>query len=116
MDATELVKIVTEKLHLPTIESAQVVILLLFGLPVALLFAWLVFWMIWRMLRHAGLAAWIGVAGTLLAALSNNTLSSKTPVVLMMMVLVMAYNSNRPERRAKTSTAPATSVAARVRH
>jgi hypothetical protein len=96
MNPADLVQIVTEKLHLPTIESAQVVILLTFGLPLALLFAWLVFWMIWRLLRHAELAAWIGVAATLLAALSNNTLSSKTPVVMMMMVLVLAYNSNRP--------------------
>jgi len=97
MSGTDLIQIVTEKLGLPTIESAQVVIVMLFGLPVALLFAWLVFWMIWRMLRYADLAAWIGVAATLAAALSNNTLSSKTPVVMMMMVLVMAYNSNRPK-------------------
>jgi hypothetical protein len=97
MNGADLVQIVQQKLHMPTIESAQVVILLLFGLPVALLFAWLVFWMIWRMLRYAELAAWIGVAGTLAAALSNNTLSSKTPVVMMMMVLVLAYNSNRPK-------------------
>lgn len=94
MDGTELVRIVTEKLHLPTIESAQVVILLLFGLPLALLFAWLVSWMLWRMLRHAELGAWIGVAAALAAALSNNTLSSKTPMVMMMVVLVLAYNSN----------------------
>lgn len=94
MNAVDLVEIVTEKLNLPTIESAQVVILLLFGLPVAILFAWLLFWMIWRMLRHADFGARIGVVATLLAALSNNTLSSKTPMVMMMIVLVLAYNSN----------------------
>jgi len=94
MDGTELVKIVTEKLNLPTIESAQVVILLLFGLPLALFFAWLVSWMIWRMLRHAELGAWVGVGAALAAALSNNTLSSKTPMVMIMIVLVLAYNSN----------------------
>lgn len=94
MDGNELLKIVNEKLRMPTIESAQVVIVLLFGLPVALLFAWLVFWMMWRMLRHAQPAAWIGVAATLLAALSNNTLSSKTPIIMMMIVLVLAYNAN----------------------
>jgi len=99
MDGTELIRIVNEKLNLPTIESSQIVILMLFGLPVALLFAWLVFWMIWRMLRYAPLAAWIGTAGTLAAALSNNTLSSKTPVVMMMIVLIMAYNSNQPKPR-----------------
>ncbi len=94
MDGNELLRIVNEKLHMPTIESAQVVIVLLFGLPLALLFAWLVFWMLWRMLRHAQPAAWIGVAATLLAALSNNTLSSKTPLIMMMIVLVLAYNAN----------------------
>ena len=101
MDGKELIRIVTEKLHMPTIESAQVVIVLLFGMPVALLFAWLVIWMLLRMLRHAPLAAWIGVAATLLAALSNNTFSSKTPIVMMMIVLVLAYNSNGIEAAAK---------------
>jgi hypothetical protein len=96
MDGAELVKIVTETLRIPTIESAQVVIILLFGLPLALLFTWLVLWLFLRLLRHAPAAAWIGVAATLAAALSNNTLSSKTPVVMMMLVLVMAYNPNRP--------------------
>lgn len=94
MDGTELVRIVQQKLHMPTIESAQVVLILLFGLPVALLFAWLVIAMLWRMLRYAEAAAWIGVGATLAAALSNNTLSSKTPIVMMMIVLVLAYNSN----------------------
>lgn len=94
MDGTELVRIVNEKLNMPTIESAQVVILMLFGLPLAIYFAWLVFWMIWRMLRHAELGAWIGIAAALLAALSNNTLSSKTPMVMIMIVLVLAYNAN----------------------
>lgn len=94
MDGAELVRIVQQKLHMPTIESAQVVLVLLFGLPLALLFAWLVIAMLWRMLRYAQPAAWIGVAATLAAALSNNTLSSKTPIVMMMIVLVLAYNSN----------------------
>lgn len=96
MDSAELVRIVTETLRIPTIESAQVVIILLFGLPLALLFTWLVLWLLLRLLRHATAAAWIGVAATLAAALSNNTLSSKSPVVMMMLVLVLAYNANRP--------------------
>jgi len=112
MNGADLVEIVQEKLRLPTIESAQVVILMLFGLPVALLFAWLVFWMIWRMLRHADLAAWIGVAATLAAALSNNTLSSKTPVVMMLMVLVLAYNSNRPKVAGDDRPAPGRPIGA----
>lgn len=94
MNGADLLKIVNEKLNLPFIESAQVIIIMLFGLPVAIFFAWLVFWMFLRVLRHADLPAWIGVAVTLLAALSNNTLSAKTPVVTIMIVLVLAYNSN----------------------
>ncbi len=100
MDGAELVKIVTETLRIPTIESAQVVIILLFGLPMALLFTWLVLWLLLRLLRYAPSAAWIGVAATLAAALSNNTLSSKSPVVMMLLVLVLAYNVNRPAQPA----------------
>jgi hypothetical protein len=59
------------------------------------------------MLRYAQLPAWIGVAATLLAALSNNTLSSKTPVVMMVIVLVLAYNSNGIEPTEKTAQPPA---------
>jgi hypothetical protein len=100
MDGAELVRIVTQTLRIPTIESAQVVIILLFGLPMALLFTWLVLWLFLRLLRHAPAAAWIGVAATLAAALTNNTLSSKSPVVMMLLVLVLAYNANRPAQPA----------------
>jgi hypothetical protein len=59
-----------------------------------------VLWLLLRLLRDAPAAAWIGVAATLAAALSNNTLSSKSPVVMMLLVLVLAYNTNRPAQPA----------------
>ncbi len=101
MKAADLLGIVREQLHLPAIESAPVVLTLLLGLPIALAFVVLVFWMLFRLLRGAPLPAWIGTATFLLAALSNNTLSVKTPVVMMIMVLILAYNSRPVGRSAQ---------------
>jgi hypothetical protein len=91
MRADDLIVIVKQKLHLPAIESAPVVLVLLLGLPLALLFAVLLGWTIYRLLKGAQLAAWIGTAAFLAAALSNNTLSGKTPVVTIIVVLLAAY-------------------------
>ncbi|TIT11206.1 MAG: hypothetical protein E5W85_17535, partial [Mesorhizobium sp.] len=60
MNVDDLLAIVNEKLHLPYIESAPVVIVMLFGLPIAVLFITLVFWFLFRLLRAAPLPAWIG--------------------------------------------------------
>lgn len=92
MKASDLIGIVREKLHLPAIESAPVVLILLLGLPIALLFTVLVFGMLLRLLRGAPMPVWIGTITFLLASLSNNTLSAKTPVVMMIVVLILAYN------------------------
>jgi hypothetical protein len=91
MRADDLIAIVQQKLHLPAIESAPVVLVLLLGLPLALLFAVLLGWTIYRLLKGAPLAAWIGTTAFLAASLSNNTLSSKTPVVTILVVLLAAY-------------------------
>lgn len=91
MNVDDLLTIVNEQLHLPYIESAPVVIVLLFGLPIALLFTALIFWFIFRLLRGAPLPAWVGTITYLLAALSNNALSSKTPEITMIVVLLLAY-------------------------
>ncbi|MDB5531005.1 MAG: hypothetical protein JWR51_4108 [Devosia sp.] len=93
MRASDLIGIVREQLHLPAIESAPVVLILLLGLPIALAFGVLVFWMLLRLLRGAPMPIWIATITFLLAALSNNTLSAKTPVVMMIVVLILAYNS-----------------------
>jgi hypothetical protein len=106
MNGDELLKIVNEKLHLPFIESAPVVIIMLFGLPIAVLFIVLIFWFIFRLLRGAPLPAWIGTMTFLLAALSNNALSSKSPEITILVVLLLAYR-NAPYRKQPKSTSSA---------
>jgi len=96
MKAADLIGIVREQLHLPAIESAPVVLILLLGLPIALAFVGLVFSMLFRLMRGAPMPVWIGTITFLLASLSNNTLSAKTPVVMMIVVLILAYNSKPP--------------------
>lgn len=91
INVKELLEIVNQKLHLPYIESAPVVITLLLGLPVALFLAWLLVWMLFNMLRGAPGAAWIGTITYVLTALSNNALSSKNPEIAILLVLLAAY-------------------------
>lgn len=90
MPPADLLALVNEKLNLPFIESAQVVIGLTFGIPLALVFTWIFGWIMLRLLRGAPLAAWIGTATFVLAALSNNTLSAKQPVMTIIFVLLLA--------------------------
>ena len=90
MPPADLLALVNEKLNLPFIESAQVVIGLTFGIPLALVFTWIFGWIMLRLLRGAPLAAWIGTATFLLAALSNNTLSGKQPIMTIVFVLLLA--------------------------
>lgn len=91
MRAEDLLAIVQQTLHLPTIESAPVTLILLLGLPLAIVFTVLLAWTIFRLLKGAPVAAWIGTAAFLAACLSNNTLSGKTPVVAILVVLLIAY-------------------------
>lgn len=102
MPPADLLALVNDRLGLPFIESAQVVIGLTFGIPLALVFAGLTGWIVLRLLAGAPLAAWIGTAVTVLAALSNNTLSAKQPVVTVLFVLLLgfagrAHRARRPE-------------------
>jgi hypothetical protein len=98
MPPADLLALVNEKLNLPFIESAQVVIGLTFGIPLALVFTWIFGWIMWRLLRGAPLAAWIGTATFLLAALSNNTLSGKQPIMTIVFVLLLALALPRQSR------------------
>ncbi|HEY0031862.1 MAG TPA: VpsF family polysaccharide biosynthesis protein [Devosia sp.] len=97
MPPAELLKLVNTKLNLPFIESAQVVIGLTFGIPLALLFTFVLGWIMLRLLRNAPLAAWIATATFLLAALSNNTLSAKQPIVTIVFVLLLALSARGSE-------------------
>ena len=102
-DATTIIKIVNEKLHLPFIESTPIDLTFQLGLILAIPFALLVFWLIWRLLRHQPRTAWIGTGVFLLAALSNNTLSQKTGVVTILIVLLVAYVEAVPGERARAA-------------
>lgn len=100
MPPADLLALVNNELDLPFIESAQVVIGLTFGIPLALVFAWLFGWIMLRLLRGAPLAAWIGTATFLLAALSNNTLSGKQPIMTIVFVLLLAFALPRQNQQA----------------
>ncbi|MBN9315480.1 MAG: VpsF family polysaccharide biosynthesis protein [Devosia sp.] len=101
-DITEITRIVNDKLHLPFIESAPVNLTFQLGLVLAIPFALLVAWLILRLLRRQPRTAWIGTAVFLLAALSNNTLSEKTGVVTVLVVLLVAYLEAVPGQAART--------------
>ncbi|GGB07355.1 hypothetical protein GCM10011491_39310 [Brucella endophytica] len=97
MNANELLKIVNEQLNLPYIESTPVVLSLLFGVPIALIFAAAFFRYVLQLLYKAPLAAYAGSTVSILAALSNNGLSSKAPDLMLLFILIMAYR--KPVRR-----------------
>ncbi len=98
-DLNAILKIVNEKLKLPYIESTPVYLTFQLGAILATIFAAIGFWMFWRLLRHQARPAWIGTAVFLAAALSNNTLSSKTPVVTIFVVLLVCYFEAVPKKR-----------------
>jgi len=95
----DLLKIVNEKLDLPYIESTPVVITLLFGLPIALVFAGGFFWFLLQLLRNTPRAARIAAVASLAAALSNNAFSSKSPDIVLLVILLLAYRNPSPGRR-----------------
>ncbi|YBV94373.1 VpsF family polysaccharide biosynthesis protein (plasmid) [Phyllobacteriaceae bacterium JZ32] len=98
MNANELLRIVNEQLNLPFIESTPVVLTLLFGLPIALIFAAAFFRYLLQLLYKAPLAAYIAVTVSILAALSNNALSSKGSDLMVLFVLIMAYRKPARDR------------------
>jgi hypothetical protein len=102
-DLDDILLIVNEQLKLPFIESAPVYLTFLFGAPVAIGFAIALFWLFLRLLQHVARPAWIGTAIFFMAALSNNTLSSKTPVVAIFLVLIVAYANVVPAKRPPAS-------------
>jgi len=101
MPPADLLALVNNELNLPFIESAQVVIGLTFGIPLALVFTWVVCWIMLRLLRGAPLVAWIATGTFLLAALSNNTMSAKQPVLTVVFILLIAFGI--PRQKVETS-------------
>lgn len=100
-DLTWITAIVNEKLRLPYIESTPIYLTFQLGLILAIPFALLVFWLVWRLLRHQPRTAWIGTGVFLVVALSNNTMSQKTGVVTILVVLLVAYLEAVPGERAR---------------
>jgi len=90
-DVEAMLKIVNDRLELPFIESSPVVFVIIFGVPMTIAFALLLFWIFRRMLRFAGRPAAIATVIFFITALSNNTLSTKTPVVAMVLVLILCF-------------------------
>jgi hypothetical protein len=88
-DLDTIIKIVNDQLGLPYIESTPVVLIFQFGLPLAIVFVAVVARIFGRMLHGAPLAAWIATLTFFVAALSNNTLSTKSPVVTIVLVLLI---------------------------
>jgi hypothetical protein len=103
MPADALIDVVQKQLHLPTLESAPIAVIMLFGLPMALFFAGLLVWIVFRLLRFANATTYIATLTFFTAALSNNALSTKTPAFAIALVLVLAY-SNRGPKQAPAST------------
>jgi hypothetical protein len=96
MPADALVEVVQKQLHLPTLESAPIAVLMLFGVPMALLFAGALAWTMLRVLRFASASTRIALLTFFVAALSNNALSTKTPAVAIVLVLVLAFSNRAP--------------------
>lgn len=98
-DLIEILEIINTKLGLPYIESSPVYLTFLIGAPLAAAVFALLFWLFWRLLKNVALPAWIGIGVFFGAALSNNMLSSKTPVIAMFVVLILAYAHFKPQPR-----------------
>jgi len=89
MNSADLLRIVNEKVGLPFIESAPVIIIMLQGLPAAIFFTIVVARYILRILRGAPIAAKIGAATFILVDLSNNALANKTPDIILLTILII---------------------------
>ncbi len=99
-DLLEILEIINTKIGLPYIESSPVYLTFLIGAPLAAAVFVLLFWLFLRLLKNVALPAWIGIGVFFGAALSNNMLSTKTPVIAMFVVLILAYAHNKPQPRA----------------
>lgn len=99
-DIEGVLAIVNSELDLPFIESSPVVFIYQLGLPLALVFSWMIAALFIRLSRGTTLPLRLATITFFLAALSNNTLSTKTPLVAIMVVMIVGLGSmNRPTRR-----------------
>ena len=97
-DIVTISKIAEQQLGLLAIESSPVILVYQFGVFGALLFAAALLMAIARALSGAPIAAYIAVMLFFAVALSNNTLTTKTPVVLILFVLLIGLQAQRASR------------------
>jgi hypothetical protein len=91
MDVNDLTALVNEKLKIKFIESTPVFLILVFGAFAAAIFAISFFWMLRRLLTDTRRPALIATVTYLVLSLSNNALSTKTPEILILTVLLLAF-------------------------
>lgn len=115
MNAADLLQIVNEKVGLEFVESAPVFLIMLMGLPMAILFTLVVIACILRILRGAAAAARIGAAIFLLIDLTNNALATKTVDILLLFVLVVGLRKAGGAVRAAGKPQPASPITATYR-
>ena len=95
-DLEAILAIVNSELGLPFIESSPVAFIYQLGLPLALVFAWVVASLFIRLLAGASLPLKLATLTFFLAALSNNTLSTTTaPVTIWVVVIVGLWGAGR---------------------
>lgn len=92
----QLMDVVNKRLHINFVESAPVMLIMLFGLPAALVFAATLFWMFARLFPDTPFSAKAGAIISIIAGLSNNTFTTKTPAIAIIFVLMIAYRHALP--------------------
>jgi hypothetical protein len=97
MSVNELTALVNEKLGIKFIESTPVFLILVFGAFAAAIFAISLALMLRRLLVGTARPALIATITYLLISLSNNALSTKTPELLILTVLLLAFVRPTPD-------------------
>ncbi|MCB1487060.1 MAG: VpsF family polysaccharide biosynthesis protein [Bauldia sp.] len=95
-DIDKVDRIVNDQLDLEYIESSLIIFIFQFGLVATVFFVAVLATLTRALVRNAGPAVVIATLIFVVVALSNNTLSSKSPTVLSLIVLVLAFR--RPSR------------------
>jgi hypothetical protein len=99
MDVNDLTAIVNEKLGLKFIESTPVFLIMVFGVFAAALFTIALILMLRRLLQGARPAALIATITYIVISLSNNALSTKTPELLILTLLLLAFADPAPDAK-----------------
>lgn len=110
-DTAHIARLAETQLGLKAIESSVVIFVFQFGLIGALIFAAAFLFTVLRLVRGVPAPAKVAAGLFFLVALSNNTLSTKTPVILVLIVLLIAARAIADTAAARRG--PAQTVARR---